>query len=50
MEKLQGQIKGIDQKSIRKLSAQQRDQLKQQLAKLEILLQQKLKELESLEN
>lgn len=50
MEKLQGQIKGIDQKSIRKLSAQQRNQLKQQLTGLEILLQQKLKELESLEN
>jgi ParB family chromosome partitioning protein len=49
MEKLREQIEGMSQKSIGKLSVEQRSQLKQTIAGLEALLQQKLKELESLE-
>lgn len=49
MEKLRAQIEGINQKSICKLSTDQRIQLKQTITGLETLLQQKLRELESLE-
>lgn len=49
MEKLKGQIEGINQKSISKLSSAQRHQLKQAIIGLEALLQQKLRDLEGLE-
>lgn len=47
IEKLQGQIQGIDRKSLRQLSGEQRHQLQQTLTELEALVQQKLQELYS---
>lgn len=49
MSKLHGQVESINQKTVGKLSPTQRDQLKEKLGSLEILLKQKLAELESLE-
>jgi ParB family chromosome partitioning protein len=49
IEKLHFQIQAINHKSIHKLSIEQRCQLKQTLAELEALVQQKLQELESFE-
>lgn len=46
IEKIRGQIKGINQKSVSKLSKEQRQQLKKTIEDLEILLQEKRKELE----
>lgn len=46
MEKIRGQIKGINQKSVSKLSKEQRQQLKKTIEDLEILLQEKRKEIE----
>lgn len=45
MEKMRGQIEGINQKSVSKLSEQQRQQLKKTIKELEMLVQEKLKEL-----
>ncbi len=49
MDKMQGQVESINQKTVRKLSITQRNQLKQKLSSLEVLLKQKLAEIESLE-
>lgn len=46
MEKIRGQIKSINQKSVSKLSKEQQQQLKKTIEDLEILLQEKRKELE----
>lgn len=50
MDKLQGQVESISQKTVNKLSFTQRSELKQKLTNLEVLLKQKLAELESLED
>ncbi len=50
MDKLQGQVEGISKKTVSKLSLTQRNELKQKLTNLEVLLKQKLVELESLED
>ena len=50
MDKLQGQVEGITKKTVSKLSLTQRNELKQKLTNLEVLLKQKLVELESLED
>lgn len=47
VRRLGEQIEGINPKSIRKLSAAQRSQLKQTIVEIETILQQKLKELDS---
>lgn len=49
MSKLHGQVESINQKTVAKLSPAQRNQLKEKLSSLEMLLKQKLAELESLE-
>jgi ParB family chromosome partitioning protein len=46
MEKIRGQIKSINQKSVSKLSKEEQQQLKKTIEDLEILLQEKRKELE----
>lgn len=50
IEKLHGQIQGIERKSYCKLSTAQRERLKQSLAQLAASLAQKMQELENLEN
>lgn len=49
IEKLQGQVQGIDRKSFNKLSTEQRERLKRSLAQLAASLQEKMQELEDLE-
>jgi len=46
IEKIREQINSINQKSVSKLSKQQRQQLKKTIEELEILLQEKRKELD----
>jgi ParB family chromosome partitioning protein len=50
MNKLRQPIEAMNQKSISKLSLEQRKQLKQTIEELSTLLEQKLKDLENLEN
>lgn len=50
MDKLQGQVEGISQKSVSKLSFEQRNDLRQRLTSLETVLKEKLLELDNLED